>query len=191
MRYQFALILKYYTDQMEIDSLAKVFEVKTYNDLLKVAGTKAKDELKGLNLKKGEIVPEFFVANVLDSLVSIRDYKDKVLYVNFWATWCGPCIKNMPALNKMIVDFENRSEIEFLNICLESDKEKWNTMISKFNIGGTNLFAEGNWNKKLRANFNIESIPDYVIIDKGNIFLQNYANKAPLVKEQLDQIIVQ
>jgi thiol-disulfide isomerase/thioredoxin len=187
-KYQFSRMLKYYKDSTEIDSLAKEYEISDYALLTKISGTKSRGGIEYLNLYSGDTIPDFYVTNELDSVVSIRAFKDKVVYINFWATWCGPCIQNIPALNNMIADFEKDDKIVFLNICLDSEKEKWPSTISRYKLKGINLLAEGNWNSKLRSYFNIKGIPHYAILRENNILEENFANKAPLVKEKISEI---
>ena len=187
-KYQFSGLLRYFSDSLEIDSLANEFEISDYELLTKISGTKSRGGIESLNLNTGDTIPDFYVTDELDSIVSIRDFKDKVLYINFWATWCGPCIQNIPALNNMIADFENDDKMVFLNICIDSEKEKWRSTISKHKLKGINLLAEGNWNSNLRSYFNVKGIPHYAILRENNILEENFANKAPLVKERISEI---
>ena len=187
----FSRILMYMTDSARIDSMASVYEVEDYDSLRKVAGTRSRSKLDTYDLAKGDSIPNFYAVDTRDSLVSLRDYQDKLLYVNFWATWCGPCIKNIPALNTMITSYDNQDEILFLNVCLESDKEKWLTAIKRYNLRGTNMLAQGQWSKKLRAIFNIRGIPTYTLVAKGNILYENYTGKAPRVKNLIDDLLTE
>ena len=184
----FCDMLYYHRDSDDIDSLARKFGIEDFKPLLKISGTKSKTGIKPLNLSPGDVIPDFYVANTLDSIVSIRTFKDKTLYLNFWATWCVPCIKNFPALNTMIDELSEEEDVVVLNICLDSDKEKWQNALVKHGLKGINFFAEGNWNKKLRANFNINGIPHYTIIGKGNILKENFANKAPHAKSSILEV---
>ncbi len=111
------------------------------------------------------------------------------MYINFWATWCGPCIANIPNLNKLIDHYAQDLRIRFVNICLDSEKEKWLISIQKHQLGGVNLYAENNWNAKLRSNFNIKGIPHYMIINPGNVMLENFSSSAPDVNNKLDAVL--
>ncbi|GEM_PF-6962947 len=185
----FSSHVKYYSDSLEVDSVAMAFEIADYSHLLENAGSKSKERMQVLNLEHGDTIPNFYVTNAIDSVVSIRDYKDKTVYINFWATWCGPCIANVPSLNQMIAEFESDERVVFLNICLESEKEKWPVTIAKHKIHGEHLFAEGNWNAKVKSYFNITGIPHYVILGQDNILEENFANRAPKVKSQIAEIL--
>jgi thiol-disulfide isomerase/thioredoxin len=185
----FSQLVKFFSDSLAIDSLAKSFELTNYEELVRVSGTRSRNELESLNLHKGDTIPNFILTTTLDSLVSIRDFSHQYLYVNFWATWCGPCLQNIPELNKLIAQFENNSNIAFLNICVESEHATWLAAVGKHKLKGINLYADGNWNSKLWAYFNIAGIPHYAIIDKQNILAENATDKAPLVKEKIDALL--
>ncbi|MEM9834329.1 MAG: TlpA disulfide reductase family protein [Bacteroidota bacterium] len=188
-KHLFSSILSYLTDSVRIDSLANVYEVEDYELLRQVVGTRSREKLATLDLVEGDTIPNFYAVDRQDSLVSLRDYREKLLYVNFWATWCGPCIKNIPALNDMITSYGNQDNIVFLNVCLESDKDRWHTAIQRYDLLGTNVFAEGQWGKKLRAMFNISGIPTYVLIAKENVLYENHTNKAPAVRPIIGNLL--
>lgn len=188
-KYNFSTLIKYYTDSTAIDSLARELQLSDYKELVRLAGSRSRSEIQKLNLTKGDTIPDFVLSNALDSLISIRGFQDHVLYINFWATWCGPCIQNITELNKLISQYEEDPKIKFLNICLDDEWEKWLAGISRHKIKGVNLFAQGKWNSKLRSYFNIEGIPHYVIINKGNILFENATDKAPKVQEKIRDIL--
>jgi thiol-disulfide isomerase/thioredoxin len=169
--------------------LARAFEVSDYQQLVKVAGIKSRNEMQFYNLHNGDTIPDFILTTTLDSLISMRDFSNQLLYVNFWATWCGPCLQNMPELNKLIQRYQDDPRIAFLNFCVDSEHEKWMTKIEKYKVRVVNLFAEGNWNSKVRAFFNIKGIPHYAIVGKHNILLENATEKAPGVKDKIEEIL--
>ena len=181
-RYKLSSILKYLSDSATINSLAKLYQVTDYQSLLKIIETKA-------TLRRGDTIPNFYVVDQLDSLVSFRTYQDKVVYVNFWAVWCKPCIKNIPELNRMIASYADQDDVLFLNVCLESDQDQWLASVERYNLRGTNVLAEGQWNQKLRASFNVEGIPNYALVAQGNVLYENHTNKAPTVKRLIDDLL--
>ena len=75
---------------------------------------------------------------------------------------------------------EKDPRIRFVNICLDSEKEKWLISIQKHQLGGVNLYAENNWNAKLRASFNIKGIPHYMIIYPGNVCSKTFPVARPM-----------
>lgn len=188
-QYLFGLVCQYATDSLMLDSLAQVFEIEDVDAFEGQMGTQGKPRDGFKNLQAGDEVLNFTLVDANDSLVSLEAFRDKVVYINFWATWCGPCIKNFPALNQLILDYETRDDIVFLNVCLHSSKDTWLKMIRKEGVRGINLFPEGNWTELLTNEFRIRSFPTYVLLDKQNKLFKNHTDKAPLVRTKIDQLL--
>ena len=70
----FSRIIKYYSDSLEIDSLARAFEVSDYRQLVKVAGIRSRNEIQSFNLHRGDTIPDFVLTTTPDSLASIREF---------------------------------------------------------------------------------------------------------------------
>ncbi|WP_456378085.1 TlpA family protein disulfide reductase [Lutibacter sp.] len=72
----------------------------------------------------------FNYENYKGGKTSLEDLKGKILFVEIWATWCGPCIKQMPALTQLIKDYKGK-DIKFVSISIDSknDYDKWRTMV--------------------------------------------------------------
>lgn len=188
-KYLFSGVIQYVNDSSNIDSLALAYGISDYKDLLNLKGVKSRGQFKALNLNKGEQIPDFYSTDENDSLYSIRDFENNIVYINFWATWCGPCIQNMPALNDLISKYQKYNKIVFINICIDSEKDKWKMTIKKNELQGVNFLAEGTWGDKLKSYFNIQGIPHYVLVDKGNIIFENKTDKAPFVKTKIDKLL--
>jgi len=101
--------------------------------------------------------------------VSLTDFKGKVVLVDVWATWCGPCKKELPDLKKLEEEMRDR-DIVFMSVSVDEDKDhqKWEDFIAKEEMKGVQLFASG-WSDIAR-NYDIKAIPRFMVFDKkGNI----------------------
>ena len=99
-------------------------------------------------------------------MTSLKDLKGKVLYIDVWATWCGPCIKEFPYLKKLIEDYKDK-DIEFVSISIDSKNQydKWRKMVADKNIGGLQLYdSEGLSSSFMRA-FSVGLIPRFMMLD--------------------------
>lgn len=96
----------------------------------------------------------------------MNDFKGKNIYIDFWATWCKPCVAEIPDLKKLEEKFKDKN-IVFLSISLDSQKdvEKWKNFIEKKELGGIQLIAENAWSSKTVKDYLVDSIPRFIIVD--------------------------
>lgn len=115
----------------------------------------------------GNPVPSVFFYDLEGKKVDIADLKGKFLYLDFWATWCGPCIAEIPALKELQEAYQDR-DILFVSISVdkERDKEKWKNFVQQKNLGGVQLWIDNENNQVLKETFNILQIPRFILLDK-------------------------
>ncbi|SMO38824.1 TlpA family protein disulfide reductase [Solitalea koreensis] len=107
-------------------------------------------------------------------MVSLSDFKGKVLLVDVWATFCGPCKELMPALNKLEAELHDNKDIAFVSVAFDGPrgKDTWLKMIKDMQMGGTQLFAGGRADKVnvLQNDYKIKVMPRYLVFDRqGNV----------------------
>ena len=150
---------------------------KIYNDYISITNnTKLKDNLT-VNYKNTKILengnpsPKFDYENYKGGKTSLESLKGKYVYIDVWATWCGPCRKEIPFLQKVEVQFEGKN-IEFVSISIDSmkDHEKWSKLVTEEQLGGIQLLADKEWDSKFIKDYGIQGIPRFILIDpNGNI----------------------
>jgi len=127
------------------------------------------------NLKKGMPAPNFSGFAPDGEKILLSDLKGKRVYVDVWATWCGPCVAEIPSLKKLETTF-HPAGVEFLSISIdeEFDKQFWLDYIKDHNLGGIQLLADGAWKADVMKNYNIRGIPRFLLIDEtGKIVSAN------------------
>lgn len=95
-----------------------------------------------------------------------EQYNGKVIYLDIWASWCGPCLKEMNLSNELH-NFMAGKDVAFVNICLESNLDKWLKTLDKNKIPGDNYFLGENAGALFRGNYKISGFPTYIIIDRN------------------------
>ncbi len=142
-------------DTRFLDYLNKNYQTK-YNSAVKFA--------------KGKPSPKFLdFENYKGGTTSLDDLKGKYVYIDVWATWCGPCKQQIPFLKK-IEDKYHGKNIEFVSISTDRPNkyDAWKKMIVDRNMGGIQLYA-GN-NNTFSRDYQINSIPRFILVDpEGNI----------------------
>lgn len=123
-------------------------------------------------LGKGKASPKFVnYENNAGGTTSLDDLKGKYVYVDVWATWCGPCKQQIPFLKKVEKQYHNKN-IEFVSISIDvkKDHQKWKDMVKKEELGGIQLFADNDWKSQFVQDYGIRGIPRFLLIDpEGNI----------------------
>ena len=110
--------------------------------------------------------------------VSLSDFKGKYVYVDIWATWCGPCIKQMPDLKELIKEYEGKN-IAFVVISVDEKKDiaKWKKMVPIYNVGGTHLIADNALKSEFMKAYSVSLIPRSILLDVDGNVINNNAPK--------------
>ncbi len=111
--------------------------------------------------------------------VSLDDFRGKVVYIDFWASWCGPCRQQFPYSKKMheSLSKKQRKKIEFLYISIDATEDAWKKAVEQYDLQGVNLISPGNWNSEVCKYFGINSIPRYMIMDKNGAIVEPNAKR--------------
>lgn len=129
-----------------------------------------------VTLSKGDKAPVFFLTDTRDSIVSLSQFKGKVVYLCFWFTGCGGCIKEFPYEKQLVKTFAGKP-VEIISICTQSSPQQWRNSIAKHKLNTLNLFANQSWEKSLEKNYGIRVYPHYVLIDSEGHVVENYASR--------------
>lgn len=122
-------------------------------------------------LENGNPSPKFDYENHKGGKTSLESLKGKYVYIDVWATWCGPCRKEIPSLQKVEAQYQGKN-IEFVSISIDSmeDHEKWSKLVTEKQLGGIQLLADKEWDSKFIKDYGIQGIPRFILIDpNGNI----------------------
>ena len=103
----------------------------------------------------------------------LQAHRGKVIYIDFWATWCAPCRAEIPDAKRLARRFASE-DVVFLNLCARSSREDWTRMVRQKELGGTQLFLGDAEYEELAKRFGVRGFPTYVLIGKdGTISERN------------------
>lgn len=144
------------------------------------------------NKLKGKPSPEFDYENHKGGKTKLADLKGKYVYIDLWATWCAPCRAEIPYLQKIEEKYHGKN-IEFVSISIDKlkDNEKWKKFVTDKNLGGTQLFADKDWESEFVTSYGVTGIPRFIIIDpNGNILSADAARPSdPELDKQLSVLL--
>jgi thiol-disulfide isomerase/thioredoxin len=119
----------------------------------------------------GQPSPKFNYENHKGGKTSLESLKGKYVYIDVWATWCGPCIKEIPSLQKVEEQYKGKN-IAFVSLSVDAEKDhdKWRTFVTEKKLGGIQLLADKEFNSEFIQVYGIMAIPRFILIDpNGNI----------------------
>jgi len=128
-----------------------------------------------IGLRKGDPSPAFNYPDKNGNNVSLADLKGKYVYIDVWATWCGPCKREIPFLKEMDEEYKGKN-IAFVSLSIDKmeNKEKWLKMIEEEDLKGIQILADKDWSSDFVTAYNIEGIPRFILLDQaGNIVNSN------------------
>ncbi len=119
------------------------------------------------SLVKGAQSPTFNFENFDGSLTSLENLKGKYIYIDIWATWCVPCLREIPNLEKLQKDFEHKS-ITFVSISVDkkTDLTKWKKIIEEKKLGGVQLISDNERKSDFMQKYAVSSIPRFILLDQ-------------------------
>ena len=152
---------------------------KEYLDLLDVNYQKIKRQ------EKGNIAPNFELYDIDNNIVKLSDFKGKLVYIDIWATWCSPCIKKIPNLQKLEKEFKDK-EIVFISIAKNDNKERWEKTVRQNKLSGIQLFAP-NENIEFFKFFMVDGVPRFILLNKNGKIINANA-KRPSDEELIENL---
>jgi thiol-disulfide isomerase/thioredoxin len=136
--------------------------------------------------------PGFSYENAKGGVTSLDDFKGKFVFIDVWATWCAPCIAEIPHLKKAGDRYKEKG-IVFLSLSVDYTKnhDKWKKFVAENDLTGVQVLADKAWQSQFIMDYAISSIPRFILIDPDGKVLNADAPRpsSPEFREELDKLL--
>ena len=136
----------------------------------------------------GKPSPDFKGVDVNGKEYTLADFRGKYVYIDVWATWCGPCRQEIPYLKKLDEDYKD-AQIVFLSLSVDQDKAKWEQMVKEQSMSGVQLHI--GQNTSFQEAYKIEGIPHFILLDKEGKILDMKMSRPSMdevTRERIDNL---
>jgi len=188
--FQSEMIAQGFRSNESMNMVGKYFEfseINPYDHFAEKAAANFEDAVK---FASGSPAPNFNLVNASGEMTALDQFRGNVVYLNFWASWCKPCIQKMDKL-KSIQPVLEREGVKFVNISLDKNKETWASSLNRyqFNNFGIHLFANSEIESGIASEYGVKILPQYYIINKDGAFATKPKEKDILaIQATLDEL---
>ena len=144
--------------------------------------------IAGAQPRQGMPADEIALPSVTGDTIRLSSLKGKVVLIDFWASWCGPCRSSNKSFVKLYPKYKDKG-FEILGISLDESDEAWKKAITKDKVSWLQVIDRGGWEAKTAINWNIMALPTSYLMDKEGRLIAMDLEKKELekaLKELLD-----
>jgi thiol-disulfide isomerase/thioredoxin len=113
----------------------------------------------------GQPAYEIVLPDITGKTQKLSDHKGKVVLIDFWASWCGPCRKANPSLALLYSKYKSKG-FEIFGVSIDDEKNAWKKAIKNDNISWKQVIARGGWDSPVALQWKLEQIPASFLLDR-------------------------
>ncbi|MGN6617983.1 MAG: TlpA family protein disulfide reductase [Ilyomonas sp.] len=130
--------------------------------------------------QRGEVAPEIKLPNAKGTVVSLSSLKGKIVLIDFWASWCGPCRRTVPAMRELYKKYHNKG-FEIYGISVDADKNDWKRAVFE---DGIKWMQVNDADGKVATEWRLQYIPNTYLLDKNGKVVSINASE-----QQLEELL--
>lgn len=155
-----------YMPPARVDSLFNKFKTKYANSKY-TPGLTTEVAIKK-SMSAGAPAPDFFVGIAGGKKLMLSDLKGKVVYIDFWASWCKPCVQELPYAKKVREHFAGNDNVAFVYVSIDGNEKSWLKAMKKYDVEG--LCTRQEEDSETAKKYHIKGVPDYFLVGKDGSF---------------------
>lgn len=157
----------------KLDSLSKEDLFGLIMKALNEHDQDVKKEVTG-SLPPGSMSPDFKYISIKGDTCSLKDFRGKYVYIDVWATWCGPCCKEIPFLQDLEKKMKKKN-IVFVSISCDANRMTWARIVKEKKMGGVQLHMRND--TSFKEAYGITGIPRFILLDKEGRIVNAYMTR--------------
>lgn len=132
------------------------------------------DKVEGLYQKyarvsPGAAAPTFEAVDQNGNPVSLSQFRGKIVYLNFWASWCGACLRKMEFFDEFEAEL-SANGVEIVNISIDENQSSWESALTAHPFKGVQLLASSGKSRNIATAYDVEAVPQYFIVGRTGLF---------------------
>ena len=138
--------------------------------------------------RKGKEGYNFIAEQIQGKKMRLSDFKGKIVFIDNWATWCGPCVAQRPNVLQLAKKYKDNPNIVFLMVSLDSKRSEWLKFVNQEQLSennGTDLWIDDGMKSAYGQNYNIKFIPKYMMLDDKGVIVDSNLPEPSLELEKL------
>ena len=140
--------------------------------------------------------PDWTLTSTSGETISLQDLRGKVVFLNFWASWCQPCVEEMPSMERLSRKYANR-DLVMVAVSQDESFEAIGSFLRSRDREGQRIFPPGEVTMKILLNesadvsrsYGTEKLPETYIIDRDGQIVARFVNKYDWGREEVDRFI--
>jgi thiol-disulfide isomerase/thioredoxin len=131
----------------------------------------------------GDSAPSFAIATDSGKTITLPNFGGKVLVLNFWASWCGPCLEETPSLSQFAAEYANKGVV-VLAISVDRDEKAYQRVLNQFKPAFLTVRED-----KLHSDYGTFMYPETYIIDSSGKVVEKYAEPVDWASQRVTSLI--
>lgn len=165
-----AIIINDQSKNLGLEKTENAFNKLTPNVRESVFGKKLKGAIDLMkSVTSGAPAPDFTLPSPDGNEIKLSDFRGKYLLLDFWASWCGPCLREVPNVKKVYDAYHDKG-FEILGVSLDEDAEAWKNAIRSNHLNWNHVSSLEGWGCPVAKKYSVSAVPTMILIDPaGNI----------------------